>query len=150
MKVALTSLLFLLTTWSFGQTIPIPAMSSASFKETGNVINEGAATDNGAVHHAFIIVYNGDISALIKRLGQDLGKGVLLFENAANRHIAFRRIVKPEWTEKKANLELKAVSNDDRHLITITCTGAKKADYLTPGSDSQKKIKAYLKTIIEG
>lgn len=150
MKVAITSFLFLLTSWCLGQTIPIPTMSSASFAESGNVVNEGAASDNGAVRHAFIIVYNGDISVLIKRLGQDLGKGVLLFENAANRQVAFRRIAKPEWAEKKVNLELKAVSNDDRHLITITCTGAKKADYLTPGSDSQKKIKAYLKTIIEG
>ncbi|MGC4022259.1 MAG: hypothetical protein QM734_10090 [Cyclobacteriaceae bacterium] len=150
-KIQIVILVFL-SNWCLGQNnSPVSSVSQSAFKETDKVINEGTANENGSVVNSYVIVFNGDIVKLIDRLRQDFGKkGLTIHENITNRQIEFKKITKPEWTEKKINFGFSSISNRDRHLITITCTDNKKNDYLTPGTETQKKIKAYLQSIVDG
>jgi hypothetical protein len=114
-----------------------------------NVVREASANENGSVSNGLMIDYKGDISRLIGRLRKDLGKGEVILENVTHRNITFKKVIKPEWTENKINVKFTSTSNGERHIITITCKDNKKNDYLIRGTDSQKKIKAYFKTVIE-
>jgi hypothetical protein len=96
-----------------------------------------------------MIVYNGDISNLIERLKQDLGRTEVPLDNQTNRKIVFTKIAKPEWSESKLTLTFMSVSNRERHIITLSCRDQKKLDCLIPRTELQKKIKEYFKAVID-
>lgn len=137
------------------QTLFFILLSCSCFAQLGvptakdRVVYEGTASENGYPSHAFIIYYNGDISNVINQLKKDLGRGEVILDNSTNHQIVFKKIVKPEWSENKMNMKFNAFSNKEQHTITITCMDNKKNDYLKPGSESQKKIKAYLQEVIK-
>jgi hypothetical protein len=135
MKITSILFLILLSTWCWAQS-------------SDNVIKEGSATNHGEASNALIITYYGDIEKLIDRLKQDFGKGQVVTNNATTRYINYRKVVKPDWTENKINITFASISNESRHIITITCTD-KENDYLIRGRDTQKKIKAYFQEVIE-
>lgn len=142
MKITQTLFFILVSSWCSGQVLDVPTGKD-------RVVSEGTVSKNGYPSHAFMIYYNGDISNVINKLKKDLGKGEVIINNSTNREILFRKIVRPEWSENKINMTFASISNKEQHAITITCMDNKKNDYLKPGTESQKKIKAYVQEIIQ-
>jgi len=137
MKIPQTLIFVFLCNWCWGQDL-------------GNTINEGIHKDEkGSTSNALMIVYNGDITKLIDRLKQDLGRTEVMLDNPSNRRIVFTKIVKPEWSGSKLTLTFMSVSNRERHIITVSCRDQKKFDCLIPRTELQKKIKEYFRAVID-
>jgi hypothetical protein len=77
-------------------------------------------------------------------MATDLGKAQIIYEDLYNRQIIFKNIENPDWSDKKLILGLHAFSNVDKHSIGITCLDKNGNDYLIPGTESEKKITAFL------
>jgi len=146
-KLAILSLTILsLTTFAQDKQANDSASQPVVIKE---VINRSFTFENGKVMlgkkmHGLNFIYTGNIKNLIKRLATDLGKAHIIYEDLYMRKVVFKNIENPDWSDKKLILGLHAFSNVDKHSIGITCLDKNGNDYLIPGTESEKKITAFL------
>lgn len=91
--------------------------------------------------------YTGDLGNVIAGLRGDFGREQTLEQHVSGRRVVFYKATKPEWTDMKLDLELVAMSNDDKHVVFITCYGKKNIDFLAPTSETAPKIKQYFDAI---
>ncbi|ELR73686.1 hypothetical protein C900_02090 [Fulvivirga imtechensis AK7] len=125
--------------------LPLLAQTETTFK-----INEGFSSNSKTgASHALMVNLNGDIEQLISHLQKDFAKkGSYTVNDGTNRDLFFYNILIPGLGEEKATFNLRSISNGNKHIITITCRGKKKKDFLKKGSDSQPVVREYLEGVL--
>lgn len=127
-------------------SLTLLAQDATSFK-----ISEGFASNSQTgAYHALMINLNGDIDQFISLLQKDFGKKcTYTLNDDINRILLFNNILIEELGEEKIKFNLSSISNGNRHIITITCSGKKKKDFLRKGTESHPVIKKYLESVLQ-
>jgi hypothetical protein len=86
--------------------------------------------------------YKGDLNQIIKKIRKDFGREVILQENISGRQVKFM-FKKIEWAEEKLEVLFWAMSNEDKHIVTIICSDKDGNDYLKSDSPSRPLIEEY-------
>src|SRR5688572_5326392 len=91
-------------------------------------------------------VYDGDLDPIVSTIRQDLGREEVIFENISGRQLKFT-FKKTEWAEEKLEILFSAMSNEKKHIVSITCFNRKGKDYLNKTLPSRPLIEEYFNKI---
>ena len=119
--------------------------------ESNYKINEGFSSNSQTgASHALMINLEGDIEKLISNLQNDFNKkGLYVINEGPNKNLIFNNINISGLGEEKIKFSLSSISNGNKHVITVTCRGKKRKDFLMKGSESQPIIKKYLEGMLQ-
>jgi hypothetical protein len=91
-------------------------------------------------------VYDGELDPIVDAIRKDLGREESIVNNVSVRKMKFT-FKKPEWTEEKLEILFVAMSNNKRHIVSITCFNRKGKDYLNRTLPSRPLIEEYFNRI---
>jgi hypothetical protein len=91
-------------------------------------------------------VYQGNLDPIVSAIRKDLGREEIMMENVSGRKLKFT-FKKTEWAEEKLEILFMAMTNDTKHIVSITCFNRKGKDYLNRTLPSRPLIEEYFNKI---
>ncbi|HEX6892770.1 MAG TPA: hypothetical protein VF141_18810, partial [Chryseolinea sp.] len=91
-------------------------------------------------------VYDGELDPIVNAIRKDLGREESIVNNVSGRQMKFT-FKKSEWAEEKLEILFVAMSNDKKHIVSITCFNRKGKDYLNRTLPSRPLIEEYFNKI---
>jgi hypothetical protein len=118
--------------------LTLPITSFGQYRSEG----KGEKRSGGFIQY----VYDGDLDPIVSTLRKDLGREEVKFENISGRQLKFT-FKKTEWAEEKLEILFSAISNERKHIVSITCFNRKGKDYLNKTLPSRPLIEEYFNKI---